>query len=165
MWHLSDRIMYSAGNLSGLLLTASFIRLVSTLYNSATSESKMTGVFRKVIILFSTCSKPMIFMAHNIIKLFAFTIYDFFSINQSGFATKSGYMIMGTGQLSENKVIVSPEDVAHLLPMSVTSCMVFPRETVSSCVEIFKSLYARKRIIAITGTGQLCAHLPRHHGL
>ena len=28
-------------------------------------------------------------MAHNISKPFAFTIYDFFSINQSVFATKS----------------------------------------------------------------------------
>ena len=38
--------MYSGGNLAGLLRTASFIRFVSTPYNSATSASRITGSSR-----------------------------------------------------------------------------------------------------------------------
>ena len=69
---LVNQIIYSCGNFPGFRVTASFIRLVSTPYSSATSESRITGVFRKVIILFSTCSKLMVFIAHNFNRPFHF---------------------------------------------------------------------------------------------
>jgi len=62
---------YPSGNFSGLLLKASLMRFVSTPYNSATSESKITCWFRRVIILFSTSKMFVIVLNIFVFKIIA----------------------------------------------------------------------------------------------
>ena len=78
---LVNQIIYSCGNFPGFRVTASFIRLVSTPYSSATSESRITGVFRKVIILFSTFNRPFHF--HNL-RIFFHKPMQSLLLNQIG---------------------------------------------------------------------------------